>query len=288
MRERIQNLTHELLDDVAQRGRMDLVRDYALPVPTTVIAEMLGVPVEDRHKFHGWTSAIVSANPTTWGMVKALPNVMAFLKYIRKLVRLRQVDPKEDLISALVEAKEAGDRLNEDELLAMIFLLLVAGHETTVNLIANGTLALFTHRDQMERLRQEPGLIKSGVEELLRYAGPLLTASERFAREDITIGNVTILRGEMVYAVIASANRDASQFPNPDSLDITREPNRHLAFGLGAHFCLGAPLARMEGQIAINTLLARCPNLRLIDPPESLRWRRGFVLRGLEALPVSL
>jgi cytochrome P450 PksS len=140
----------------------------------------------------------------------------------------------------------------------------------------------------MERLRQEPGLIKSGVEELLRYAGPLLTASERFAREDITIGNVTILRGEMVYAVIASANRDASQFPNPDSLDITREPNRHLAFGLGAHFCLGAPLARMEGQIAINTLLARCPNLRLIDPPESLRWRRGFVLRGLEALPVSL
>jgi cytochrome P450 PksS len=171
--------------------------------------------------------------------------------------------------------------------MAMIFLLLIAGHETTVNLIGNGTLALLRHLDQLAKLRDEPGLIRSAVEELLRYDGPLMTATERFAREDVTVAGVTIPRGEMVFAAIASANRDERQFANPDTLDISREPNKHLSFGQGAHFCVGAALARTEGQIAIDTLLRRTSELRLAIPPDSLRWRRGLVLRGPEGLPVT-
>ena len=263
MRERIQSLTDELLDAVQARGRMDLIRDYALPLPTTIIAEMLGVPVPDRHKFHRWSNTIVSAVPSKWGMLKAIPSLIAFLRYIRRLVRIRRADPQDDLVSALVEVREAGDQLSEDELLAMVSLLLIAGHETTVNLIGNGMLALMEHPQQMDRLRDDPALIKPAVEELLRYDGPLETATERYAREDVTIAGVTIPRGEMVFAVLASANRDERQFDRADTLDLTREPNRHLAFGQGVHFCLGAPLARLEGQIAINTLLRRIPDLRL-------------------------
>ncbi len=262
MRDRIQRLTDELLDEVQLRGRMDLIRDYALPIPTTIIAEMLGVPVSDRHKFHRWSNTIVSTVPSRWGILAAIPSLIAFLRYIRRLVRTRRAAPQDDLVSALVEAHEAGDQLSEDELLAMISLLLIAGHETTVNLIGNGMLALMEHPDQMNRLRDDPALIKPAVEELLRYDGPVQTATERYAREDVTIAGVTIPRGEMVFAVLASANRDERQFDHPDTLDLTREPNRHLAFGQGVHFCLGAPLARLEGQIAINSLLRRIPDLR--------------------------
>jgi cytochrome P450 len=176
--------------------------------------------------------------------------------------------------------------LSEDELLAMFVLLLVAGHETTVNLIGNGTLALLQHADQLERLRDDPALIKPGVEELLRYDGPLLTATERYAREDAAIRDVTIPRGERVFASLASADRDESQFPSPDALDLAREPNRHVAFGLGLHYCLGAPLARLEGQIALQTLIHRLPDLRLAVPPAALRRRPGLLLNALEALPV--
>ena len=186
-----------------------------------------------------------------------------------------------------MQAHEAGDRFSEDELLGMIFLLLIAGHETTVNLIGNGVLALLEHPDSMEQLRNDPSLIKSAVEELLRYNGPLETATERFASEDVTVAGVTIPRGEMVFAGLASANRDDRQFERPDELDLTREPNRHLAFGLGVHYCLGAPLARLEGQIAINTLLRRVPDLRLAVPMDRLRWRPGLVLHGMKALPVT-
>lgn len=286
MRDRVQALTDELLDRVQSRGRMDLIHDYALPVPTTIIAEMLGVPVEDRHKFHRWSKALVSAASSTWGLVKAVPNVWAFLRYLRRIIKQRRANPQNDLVSALAKAEEAGDTMSEDELLAMVFLLLVAGHETTVNLIGNGTLALLEHPNQLERLRGDPALIRPAVEELLRYASPVETATERYAREDVTVAGVTIPRGEMVFVVIASANRDERQFADPDKLDLTREPNKHLSFGLGAHFCLGAPLARLEGQIAINTLLGRFPDLRLAVAPSELRWRRGLVLRGLEALPV--
>jgi cytochrome P450 PksS len=211
-----------------------------------------------------------------------------FLRYTRKLIKARRAQPRDDLVSALIRAEEAGRQLSEDELVAMVVLLLVAGHETTVNLIGNGTLALLEHPDQLEKLRDDPSLIRPAVEELLRFGSPVEAATERFAREDVTIAGVTIPRGEMVLAVIASANRDERQFANPDKLDITREPNRHLAFGLGAHFCLGAALARMEGQIAIGTLLRRAPGLRLAVEPGALRWRPGLVLRGLKALPVSV
>jgi cytochrome P450 len=286
MSDRIQRLAESLLDAVQSRGEMNLIDDYALPIPTTVIAEMLGVPVEDRHKFHRWSAALVSTAAAGPGMLKAVPHVIAFLAYLRKLIKARRAGPREDLVSALVQAEESGEQLSEDELVAMIFLLLVAGHETTVNLIGNGTLALLEHPDQCERLRNDPTLIKSAVEELLRYSGPLEIATERYAREEVTVADAIIPRGELVYAVLASANRDERQFDSPDTLDITRTPNRHLGFGLGIHYCLGASLARLEGQIAINALLRRIPQLRLAVAPEAMRWRRGLVLRGLVALPV--
>ena len=296
MRARIQALTEALLDAVGEGGRaggeggrMDLIRDYALPLPTTIIAQMLGVPVADRAKFQRWSTAIITATAGNgWLLLRVLPPAWAFMRYIRKLIQARRAEARDDLVSALVQAEEAGDQMSEDELLAMVFLLLVAGHETTVNLIGNGVLALLEHPDQLARLRGDPELIKPAVEELLRFASPVETATERYAREDVAIAGVTIPRGELVLVALASANRDERQFADPDTLDLTREPNRHLAFGMGVHYCLGAPLARLEGQIAINTLLRRAPDLRLAVAPAALRWRPGLFLRGLKALPVEL
>ncbi len=286
MRERVHTLANELLDRVARRGEMDLIRDYALPLPTTIITEILGVPIQDRDKFHKWSKVIVSIdqfNPN-WRVISAM---WMFNRYLRRFFKVRRSDLRDDLVSALIQAEEAGDRLSEDELLAMVFLLLVAGHETTVNLIGTGTLELLRFPDRMERLRRDPSLIKSAVEELLRYTAPVLMSTERYAREDVTIHGVTIPRGEMTLGVIGSANRDETMFDDPDTLDIEREPNKHLSFGHGIHHCLGAALARLEAQIAINTLLERAPKLRLKGSPESLRWRRSLILRGLEALPVE-
>jgi cytochrome P450 len=290
LRERIQMLCDDRLDAAQHKDGIELISDYALPVPATVIADLLGVPAEDRRKFHRWSSKIVSLSPgaeTSLEGLRAIPSVWAFIRYLRRQFEQRRFDPKDDLITALVQAEEAGDKLSEDELLAMGFLLLVAGHETTVNLIASGTLALLEHPEQMKMLMHNPSLIKPAVEELLRYTSPVQIATERFAGEDVAIAETRIRRGELVLAAIGSANRDERQFDNPDTLDITREPNRHLAFGKGIHHCLGAPLARMEGQIAINTLLRRFPKLHLAVTPESLRWRRGLFLRGLEKLPLA-
>jgi cytochrome P450 PksS len=287
MRDRIQVLTDQLLDPVQARDRLDLIRDFALPLPLIVIADLLGVPSADRHAFHRWSKAMLSAAHSTWRLLNAVPNALLCLRYVRRFITRRRADPQNDLVSALVRAEEAGERLSADELVTMIVFLLVAGHETTVNLIGNGMLALLEHPDQMAELRRDPGLIRPAVEELLRFTSPVETATERYAREDVALGGVTIRRGEMVVVVIASANRDDRHFTNPDALDITREPNRHLSFGLGAHFCLGAPLARLEGQVAINTLLRRLPGLRLRTAAGRLRWRRGLLLRGLEALPVA-
>ncbi len=222
MRERIERLTDDLLDAAEARGRMDLIHDYALPLPTTIIAEMLGVPVADRHKFHRWSSTIVSTVPGKWALFKTIPSLIAFLRYIRRLVQTRRAAPQDDLVSALVQVREAGDQLSEDELLAMVSLLLIAGHETTVNLIGNGMLVLMEHPQEMDRLRDDPALIKLAVEELLRFNGPLQTATERYAREDVTMAGVTIPRGEMVFAVVASANRDERQFDRADTLDLAR------------------------------------------------------------------
>ena len=283
-------LCEDLLDAVERKGSMELISDYALPMPATVIADLLGLLAEDRRKFHRWSSKIVSVSPGAEAGLEGLrliPSVWAFIRYLRKQFEQRRSDPKDELITALVQAEEAGDKLSEDELLAMGFLLLVAGHETTVNLIASGTLALLEHPEQMEMLMHNPSLIKPTVEELLRYTSPVQIATERFTREDVAIAETMIPRGELVLAVTGSANRDEQHFENPDTLYITREPNRHLAFGKGIHHCLGAPLARIEGQIAINTLVQRLPNLRSAVAPESLRWRRGLFVRGLEKLPLA-
>jgi cytochrome P450 PksS len=286
MRDQVQALTNELLDAVEPKGSMDLIADFALPLPLTIIGRILGVPTEDNHKFHRWTKTLLSAG-TKMNFVVVIPAIMSFMRYLKKLIKERRAHPKDDLVTALVQAKDGSDQLSEDEILAMIFLLLIAGHETTVNLIGSGSLALLEHPDQLEKLRREPGVIKPAIEELLRFVCPLEMATERYAREDISIAGTTIPRGELVLAVIASANRDANYFDNPDSLNITRENNKHLAFGHGVHFCLGSPLARLEGQIALSTLVQRMPNLRLNVAPDQLRWRGGLILRGLEALPVS-
>lgn len=287
MRLRIESLTNELFDAVEQRGSTDLIRDFALPLPTTIIAEVLGVEPSDRHRFHHWSSSMLVATSSKWGVLRAVPQIMAFMRYIRKLIRSRRNAARDDLITMLIQAEESGDKLSEDELLAMVFLLLFAGHETTVNLIGNGTLALLDHPAELQKLRREPALMKSAVEELLRFDGPLDTATERFASEDLTISDVTIPRGALVFAVLASANRDDRQFENPDTLDLARENNRHVAFGLGVHYCVGAPLARLEGQVAFATLLRRFQDLQLAVPQSKLRWRPGLVLRGLKALPVK-
>jgi len=278
---RIQGIADHLLDAVEAKGSMDLVQDYALPLPLTVIVELLGIPSEDLDRFHGWSKAAL--RPPT----RAMPSIWAWMRYLRLLFRDLRVTPREGLMTALVQVEESGDRLSEEELLAMAVLLIIAGHETTVNLIASGTLALLEHPAEMNRLRGNPELIGSAVEELLRFVNPLETATMRFALEDATVGGTTIPRGALVLAVLASANRDEKQFDHPDELDLTRQNNRHVAFGQGAHFCLGAPLARLEGQIAINTVLRRLPKLQLAVPVKSLKWRATPVLRGLEALPVK-
>ena len=288
LRPRVQAISDGLLDAVQDRGEMDLINDYAFPLPITVIAELLGVPAEDRNNFREWSDAAVSGNASQEYMEQILiPHMQAFTDYLRALFEEKRSNPKDDLVSALVRAEEAGDRLSEDELLGMVFLLLVAGHETTVNLIGNGVLALLQHPDQLRKLKEDPSLIKPAVEELLRYDGPVETSTERFAREDVEIGGQVIPRGDMVLVVLAAADHDPERFPDPDALDITRTDNRHLAFGKGIHHCLGAPLARMEGEIAISTLLRRMPNLRLKGSPESLSWRPGMILRGLRGLPVE-
>jgi cytochrome P450 len=288
MRGRVQAIADALLDTVEGQGEMDLIDDYAFPLPVTVIAELLGVPPEDRDRFRQWSDAAVSGNATQEYMEKILiPHMQAFTDYLLAMFEEKRKIPKDDLISALVQAEEAGDKLSEDELLGMVFLLLIAGHETTVNLIGNGVLALLEHPEQLRRLRNDPSLIKSAVEELLRYDGPVETSTERFAGEDVAIGGTIIPKGEMVLVVIAAADRDPERFPEPDTLDIARMENKHLAFGKGIHHCLGAPLARMEGQIAIGTLIERMPNLRLKGSPESLSWRPGMVLRRLKALPME-
>ena len=288
LRGRIETICRELLDVMEREGRTELVRDYALPLPATVIAELLGIPAKDQRRFHRWSNRIVSISSgrDVW---RALPAALAFVRYLRKMSERRRLLPEDDLMSALVQAEEAGDRLSQDELLAMSFLLLVAGHETTVNLIASGTLALLEYPDQLEKLEGDSQLIKPAVEELLRYTSPVEIATERYARRDLRICGTTVPRGELVLAVLGSANRDEQHFEDPDTLDLAREPNRHLAFGRGGvHHCLGAPLARMEGQIAISALLKRFPSLHLDVDPASLHWRRGIFLRGLQRLPLVI
>lgn len=281
----IQQIADQLLDRALTEKEFDLIEAFALPLPINVIAEMIGIPQADRASFFKLTTSII-VTPTPFNMVKAIPSISRYLKYIQKLAEKRRADPQDDLMTALVQAQDGDDRFTDEEVQAMAFLLLVAGHETTVNLIANGALALMTHPDQMAQLRADPALMDGAVEELLRYDGPLQTTEYSYASEDITLHDVTIPQGAQIFPALMSANRDEQAFVNADELDITRTPNRHMAFGHGIHYCLGAPLARMEGQIAFNTLLDRAPDLRLNTSVENIRYRTVPMLRRLDALPV--
>jgi cytochrome P450 PksS len=287
LRKRVEELTEQLIDRALRKKEFDLISEYALPLPTTIIAELVGVPAEDRHRFHRWSAKVVSLSPTAGPeMLFSIPAALAFLKYIQQQIRTRRTDPGMDLLSALIAAEEKGDKLSEDELVAMIFLLLIAGHETTVNLIGNGTLALLENPQQLSKLLSNPELLKSAIEEMLRYYSPVELATERWAREDVLMAGTLIPRGELVFLGLGSANRDPFQFPEPDVFNIDRSPNRHLAFGHGAHYCLGASLARLEAHIAFSTLLRRLPWLEMAISHHSLKWRKGFLLRGLERLPL--
>ncbi len=285
LRPRIEELCTRLLERAQTQGSLDLIAAYALPLPVTIIAEMLGIPPRHRGRFRRWSDSMLAVS-STWDRLLIVPRLWLFTRYVRRLIEHRRLHPRDDLISGLVQAEAEGDRLSQDELLGMVFLLLIAGYETTVNLIGSGTLALLEHPDQLDRLKRDPSFIKPAVEELLRYTSPVDIATERFAREDLMIAGQMIPRGDQVLVVIGSANRDERKFADPNTLDLARQPNEHLAFGQGHHYCLGAPLARLEGAIAISTLLRRMPDLRLARPSESLRWRRGMFLRGLKELPL--
>ncbi|MFD5429711.1 cytochrome P450 [Streptomyces sp. NPDC127084] len=286
LRPRVQELTDRLIDDIAPTGRADLVADFALPLPVTVISELLGVPVSDRHDFQRWTDDMIlrrAEEPDPAVVDGAWQQMHA---YLTKLLEAKRARPGDDLLSALITARDEEQRLAEAELIAMSFLLLAAGYITTVNLIGSGTAALLANPDQLALLREDPELLPGAVEEFLRYDGPVNPGIARFAREDVTIGGVAIPSGATVVIATAIADRDPGRFPAPDRLDITRRDNAHLAFGHGIHYCLGAPLARLEGQIAIGTVLRRLPDLALAVPPGELRWRPGG-LRGPASLPVT-
>jgi len=287
MRPRIQSIVDHLLDDVQGRGEMDVIWDLAYPLPVIVIAEMLGVPPEKRDTFKRWsTDLAATVGPLIADNMidQARKSVEALAEYFRGVIRERRRQPREDLVSGLIAAEEQGQALGEDEVLATCILLLVAGNETTTNLIGNGTLALIRNPDQMERLRNDPSLIRTAVEELLRYDGPV-QGTGRVAMEELEIDGHQVRQGQIVFTLLGAANHDPAQFPDPDRLDLGRQPNEHIAFGDGIHFCLGAALARAEGQIAIQTLLERIPNPRLAG--DDLKWGGTFILRGLKSLPVA-
>ncbi|HEU5382741.1 MAG TPA: cytochrome P450 [Ktedonobacteraceae bacterium] len=287
-RERIQAITDELIDAIqAQEIReVDLIDTFAFPLPIAVITEMLGVPSEDRAKFRAWSNSLLDGAGNPENFERMREQMFEFAAYLHNQIELKRQQTTDDLIGRLIQAEEGGDKLNEIELISMIFLLLVAGHETTVNLIGNSVLALLQHPLQMQQLKEDPSLIKTAIEEFLRFHSPVAMGTNRWVGEDLEFGGKQMRRGDAVLVSLAAANHDPEEFAQPDDLDITRKENRHLAFGMGIHYCLGAPLARLEGQIAINTLLRRLPDLRLAVEPEQLIWRPSMLLFGLSKLPI--
>ncbi|KKI92879.1 cytochrome P450 [Bacillus sp. SA1-12] len=287
LRPRVQEIADELIDRVQDHGVMDLVKDYAYPLPINVISEMLGVPQSDRAQIQVWSAAI--AHGLGWGRQEpgVAEHLKAFGEYTAQLVADKRKRPSDDLISQLIAIEEEGDRLSEAELISMITLLIFAGHETTSNLIATGTMMLLDHPDQLEKLKADLSLVPSAVEELLRFNGPATSVGPRFATEDLELAGQQIKKGDMVLVVVKAANRDEGKFMQSEELDITRKINRHLAFGHGIHMCLGAPLARVEGDIAFTTMLRRMPNLRLGIPRESVNWQFTLSSQGLDSLPVA-
>ncbi|MCR6490126.1 cytochrome P450 [Amycolatopsis sp. OK19-0408] len=284
LRPRVEEITADLLDELAGQDRVDLLPSFAAPLPITVICELLGVRAEDRTEFAAWSKTMLSAAKPE-AMQAAAQNMVA---YLTDLIAQKRAEPAADLLSDLVHATDDGDSLSEPELISMAFLLLVAGHETTVNLIANGVLALLREPAQLARLRAEPELLPNAVEELLRFDGPIHLATLRFTAAPVEVGDVTIPEGEFVLVSLLGANRDAERYPEPDRLDITRVVGGHLAFGHGIHYCVGAPLARLEAEIALGGILTRFPDLALDAKPDELVYRYSSLVHGLESLPVRL
>ena len=284
---RTEEFAERLVTKLKGQSRFDMIDAFALPLPVTVISELLGVPEADRTKFARWSSVLLNAPIGSWKTIFALPGMISFILYLRKLIELKRKNPGDEIVSALVAQEAEGDRLNGEELQAMIGILLSAGHETTTNLIGNGTLSLLRNPDKKEQLAKEPEIAASAVEELLRYDGPVEASTYRYARHDLEINGTKIAQGDVVLGSIASANRDESRFSNPDEIDFSRSSNRHLTFGEGGHYCVGAALARMEGRVAFNVLLRHFPNLALKMDEADLRYRPNPVLRGLTKLIVG-
>lgn len=286
LRPRVEQTADELLDDLAGRVAVDLVDGYALPLPMIVICDLLGVPAADRATFREWTLRFVTdllpeqEDKSVTGLRMA--------QYLGALVEDKRANPADDLLSELVQVADEEDRLSPGEILGMAFLLLTAGFETTVNLIANGLLSLLRHPGQLALLRSQPDRLPGAIEEFLRYESPVHVATERFTTEPVRVGETEIPAGQLVHISLLAANRDADRFSDPDLLDITRQPGGHLSFGHGIHHCVGAPLARMEGVIAIGRLLSRFPGLAADDRLDTLRWHDSTLMRGLRSLPVRL
>jgi cytochrome P450 len=289
LRPRIQHIANELINLILKKNtEIDFINDFAYQLPIIVIAELLGLPDEDREKLRNWSDILIEVQVTEKNKQSIDENSQEFIDYLKNVFSLRRKNPGNDLISAFLKLEAEDSHMTEDELYATIFLLIIAGHETTVNLISNGMHALLSHPDQLELLKNNPELIHSAVEEMLRYNGPVLTSTMRLAAEDITINEITIKKGEGVLVLLSSANQDETKFDNSLQFDITRKTNKHVGFGYGIHFCIGAPLARLECEIAINTVLNRLPNLKLDPKSNSYEWRASTIIRALKKFPVNI
>jgi cytochrome P450 len=287
LRPRIQDIVNDLIDAFPESGEIDLLSAFALPLPLTVICEYLGIPVEDRPLFQKW-SYILSQDPLQHAEAELKAAGEEFTDYFTKLAAQRRTDLRNDLLSELIRARDE-DVFSEQELLSTILLLIIAGHKTVANMIGNGTVLLLRHPEQLAMLRAAPGLIPSAVEEILRYEGSAAWASLRVATENMQLGGVHIPKGSFVHLSLSSAGHDPEVYDDPERFDVTRSPNRHLSFGHGAHFCIGAPLGRLQGEIAFSTLLRRLPRFELAVPPQEVAWLADSSLsRGLESLPIRV
>ncbi|PFO99626.1 cytochrome P450 family protein [Bacillus thuringiensis] len=284
---RIERIADDLISDIVRKGTLNLVDDYSFPLPIIVISEMLGIPKEDQAKFRIWSHAVIASPETPEEIKETEKQLSEFITYLQYLVDIKRKEPKEDLVSALILAESEGHKLSARELYSMIMLLIVAGHETTVNLITNTVFALLENPNQLQLLKDNPKLIDSAIEEGLRYYSPVEVTTARWAAEPFQIHHQTIQKGDMVIIALASANRDETVFENPEIFDITRENNRHIAFGHGSHFCLGAPLARLEAKIAITTLFNRMPELKIKGNREEIKWQGNYLMRSLEELALT-
>ncbi len=284
----MEQMAHQLLDTAMAKGQTDLQADYALQIPSAVIARMVGIDRNELPRFQN-SLRVLNNGLTGWNILRTMFwDLRKTVEYVRELIERKRQQPGEDILSQLIEAEEDGDRLSEDELISMLFLLIIAGYETTVHLITNGVLTLLQHPDELARLRADMDLMGSAVEEILRYLPPVHGTKMNYAREDVDIAGVTIAKGEVAVPLLGSANRDGSVFANPDVFDITRDPNKHLSFSQGNHFCLGAFLARMETKTALRVLLERCPDLRLAVPGDSLQVAAMPLWHRYTSLPVLL